>query len=345
MSNLQIINPITYPTWDDLLISCPGYTFFHSSAWAKVLQETYHYTPRYFTVFEDRRLQALIPVMEVKSFLTGKRGVSIPFTDYSNAIIHNGISFKNLFDQLTQYGKIHGWKSFELRGGQSLPLLNKASSTYSRHILNLCENVDEIFSSFKASTRRNIKRAIKKEVKVELCRTLDSIQEFHRLNCVTRKRHGLPPQPFHFFKKVHEHIISQNLGVVVLASHEKTFIAGAVFFHFGENAFFKYGASDKNFHHLRPNNLVMWEAIKWFSQNGYKSICFGRTEPGNEGLRKFKSGWGTTEQQISYYRYDFKKEAFVSGTSKVTGFHNKIFRRMPPALLNKLGALLYRHVG
>src|SRR4030067_1932684 len=149
--NLQIINPITYPAWDDLLISSPDHTFFHSSAWAKVLQETYHYTPRYFTVFENGRLQALIPVMEVKSFLTGKRGVSIPFTDYSDAIIQNGIPFKNLFDQLTQYGENHGWKSFELRGGQSLPLLSKTSTTYSRHILNLSENEDELFSGFKAS--------------------------------------------------------------------------------------------------------------------------------------------------------------------------------------------------
>jgi lipid II:glycine glycyltransferase (peptidoglycan interpeptide bridge formation enzyme) len=294
---------------------------------------------------ENGKLQALVPVMQVNSFLTGKRGVSIPFTDYSDAIINNGISFKNLFDQLTQYGENHGWKSFELRGGQSLPLLSETSSTYSRHILNLSENEDEIFSGFKASTRRNIKRAIKKGGKVEVCRTLDSIQEFHRLNCMTRKRHGLPPQPFHFFQKVYEHIISQKLGFVVLASYEKTFVAGAVFFHFGENAFFKYGASDKNFHYLRPNNLIMWEAIKWFSKNGYKSICFGRTEPENKGLRRFKAGWGAKEGEEKYYKYDLKKGSFVSGSSRVSGFHNKIFRNMPLPILKKVGSILYKHVG
>jgi hypothetical protein len=89
----------------------------------------------------------------------------------------------------------------------------------------------------------------------------------------------------------------------------------------------------------------MWEAIRWYSENGYKILCFGRTEPGNQGLIQFKSGWGTTEQQVNYYRYDFKKEAFVSRTSRVTGFHNKIFRRMPAPLLKAIGSALYKHVG
>jgi len=343
--DIQIINPIEYKGWDDLLISCPGYTFFHSSTWAKVLHEAYHYIPTYITVFDKDRLQALIPVMEVKSFLTGKRGVSIPFTDYSDAIIHNGISFKNLFHHLTQYGENHGWKSFELRGEHHLPMVSQIFSSYSRHILDLSKKTDETFLSFRSNTRRNIKKAIKNGVKVEICHTFDSVKEFYRLNCLTRKRHGLPPQPFYFFKKVYEHIISQKFGFVVLASYEKVFIAGAVYFHFGENAFFKYGASDKNFHHLRPNNLVMWEAIKLCCQNGYKSFCFGRTEPENQGLIQLKSGWGTTEQQINYYRYDFRKEGFVNSQSKVTGFYNKIFRKIPIPLLRTIGSIFYKHVG
>jgi hypothetical protein len=89
----------------------------------------------------------------------------------------------------------------------------------------------------------------------------------------------------------------------------------------------------------------MWEAIKWYSQNGYRTLCFGRTEPEHQGLIQFKSGWGTDEQRINYYRYDFKKEAFVSGNSKVTGFHNKIFREIPVPILKKVGALIYKHIG
>ena len=186
---------------------------------------------------------------------------------------------------------------------------------------------------------------MKEGVEVKIDRSLESVKEFYRLNCMTRKEHGLPPQPFHFFKKIYDHVISKNLGMVVLASLDQENIAGAIYFHFGEKAVFKYGASDKKFQHLRANNLVMWKAIQWYSQNGYKNLCFGRTERKNQGLIQFKSGWGTTEQQINYYRYDLEKGSFVRGSSKVTGFHNKVFRNIPIPILKKIGALLYRHVG
>lgn len=343
--DIQIINPIDYPAWDDLLLSCSGYTFFHSSAWAKVLHESYHYTPIYFTVFDNGRLLALMPVMEINSFFTGRRGVSLPFTDYSEPIISNGIQFQDVIEHIIEYGKNGGWRFLEIRSVNSLTPLTFPSLTYLRHTLDLSQNEDQIASKFRHSTKRNIKKAIKEGVKVNIFNSLESIKEFYKLNCITRKHHGLPPQPYRFFKKVYDHIICKELGFVVFASFRDKPVAGAVYFHFGKKAVYKYGASDMSFQYLRANNLVMWEAIKWYCKNGYKSLCFGRTEPGNKGLIQFKSGWGTTEQPIHYYRYDLKKNVFIKSTLRLTGFYNKIFRNIPIPILNKVGSILYRHVG
>ena len=385
LTNLQIINPITYPGWDELLLRTPGASFFHSSAWAKVLAESYGYTPLYFTVLENGKLRALVPVMEVNSFLTGKRGVSLPFTDYCEPIVSETSEFVVLFNSIIEYGKKKGWKYVELRGGEknlrsqesgvssqesggsnlspkSLvlgPGLNTEHSfnsqpatrnipsciTYLGHTLGLTKGEENIFSNLRDGTRRNIKKAIKEKVRAEIFNSLESIKEFYRLNCMTRKEHGLPPQPFNFFKKIFDNVISKNLGLVILASYEDKNVAGGVYFHFGEKAVYKYGASEMAYQNLRANNLVMWEAIKWYCHNGFDHFCFGRTEPENQGLIQFKSGWGTAEQKISYYLYDFRKEEFISAKSKVTGFHNKIFRNMPLPLLKKLGSVIYKHVG
>ena len=86
---IQIINPIDYPDWDDLLLTNDQTTFFHTSAWAKVLCESYKYRPLSFTVIENGKLSALIPIMEVSSLLTGKRAVSLPVTDECHAITQN----------------------------------------------------------------------------------------------------------------------------------------------------------------------------------------------------------------------------------------------------------------
>jgi len=341
--DIQIINPITHPGWDDLLLSCPGCSFFHSSSWARVLAESYGYTPLYFTVLEKGKLQALVPIMEVNSFLTGKRGVSLPFTDYCDPINLNGAPFPELLNCIIGHGQQHGWKYLELRGGQDFLRLDPPSSSYLGHTVDLIKGEGKIFSGLRDSTKRNIKKAVKEGVEVKIHHSFESVKEFYRLNCLTRKEHGLPPQPFIFFKKIHDYIISNNLGMVVLASLNQKNIAGAIYFHFSEKAVYKYGASDKKYQHLRANNLIMWEAIKWYSQNGFKSLCFGRTEPDNQGLIQFKSGWGTTEYKIHYYRYDLRTEAFVPGHLKTTGFHNRIFKNTPVRILNRIGGLLYRH--
>jgi hypothetical protein len=345
MDSIQIIDPTQYDGWDDLILSHPNNTFFHSSAWARVLFESYHYTPKYFTVIDHGQLLALIPVMEVNSFLTGRRGVSLPFTDYCDPIVDGSIRFQDLFQHIIEYGKKCRWKSLELRDGNILLPLTSPSITYLGHTLGLYHGEKEVFSNFKDSTKRNIKKAVKEKVSVEIFNSLESIKEFYTLNCMTRKQHGLPPQPFNFFNKIYDHVISRNLGFVILASYGGKNIAGAVYFHFGEKAVYKYGASDMSYQHLRANNLVMWEAIKWYSQNGYRTLCFGRTEPEHQGLIQFKSGWGTDEQRINYYRYDLNKGSFVPGSSKVTGLHNKIFRNLPLPLLKRVGSVLYKHIG
>ena len=43
--NISIINPIKHPDWDDLLLTADRATFFHTTAWARVLSESYGYKP------------------------------------------------------------------------------------------------------------------------------------------------------------------------------------------------------------------------------------------------------------------------------------------------------------
>jgi hypothetical protein len=341
--DIDIINPIDYQGWDDLLVSSQEYTFFHTSAWAKVLWETYHYRPLYFTLLDGNGLLALIPMMEVKSIFTGLRGVSLPFTDYCQAIITKEFQLQDMIDFVKEYGHRCNWKFIEIRGGHCP---DAAGTTFFyRHRLKLTPNSEQIFSRFKDTTKRNIRKAIREGVEVNVYRSLEAVREYCRLHYITRKKHGLPPQPRSFFRKIYEHIISKNLGFIALASYGKINIAGSIFFDFKEKAVYKFGASDFKYQHLRANNLVMWEAIKLYAQNGYKSLCFGRTALDNIGLRRFKAGWGTDEQVIDYYKYDLQQNAFVTEASLLRNSHRRIFRIMPITLLKMLGSLLYKHIG
>lgn len=340
----DIINPMCYPNFDNILLSRPEYSFFQSSHWAKVLFESYQYTPLYFTHIQRQKIKYLIPVMVVKSTLTGKRGVSLPFSDYCDPILDNNRNPKDVFDYILNFGKQAGWKSYEIRG-ENGTRKNSNSSLFYGHTLNLQKSEEELFSNFRASTRRNIKKASREGVEIHICNSHDSLLEFYRLHRLTRKRHGLPPQPPVFFNKIHKHIISKNYGIVVLSSFEGKYIAGAIFFHLGHKAIYKFGASDRNYLKLRPNNLIMWETIKWCLRNGFSTLCFGRTDPQNIGLRRFKIGWGATEKVIKYSKYDFSKESFIKNSSSCKNLYKTAIKLIPQNVSALLGKTLYKHVG
>ena len=342
--NLQRINPLDYPDWDDLLLKSGDPSFFHTSAWARVIAESYGYQPVYFVRWENTRLSSVMPFMDIASRLTGRRGVSLPFTDYCNPFGPDKESLRQAVQAAIDYGRRSKWDYAEWRTTGDLIRGATPSESYLTHDLDLERSESEILSGLSENHRRNIKKAIKDGLTIRLDRSRESLGDFYRLHCRTRKRHGLPPQPLSFFKNILDHVLSRDLGIIVSAVYSGRVIASYVFFHFGANAIFKYGASDTKFLSHRPNNLVMWEAIQWYQERGAMSLSLGRTEVDNQGLRRFKLSWGASESALKYYRYDLEREAF--SRTPLRGEHpKKLFSIAPVGVLRLVGRLLYKHIG
>jgi len=343
---IKIINPLDDDQWDNLIIESNQYSFFHSHAWIKVLRESYGYTPYFFILRNKGEFSALLPFMEVNSCYSGRRGVSLPFSDYCDPIIRGQISPQNLLKRAISFGKTFKWKYLDMHGGEIFFQGKNSSREYYGHLLELNAEPDNILKQFRDSNKRSIKKAVKSGVEIHQSNSLHSMQDFYRLHCLTRKRHELPAQPFQFFKKIHEHIISKKSGFIIKASFRNKIVGAAVFFHFGKKAMFKFGASDLRYQHLRMNNLIMWEAIKWYANNGYENFCFGRTDMENLGLRQFKQGWGTKEYGIKYFKYDLKADSLIKyNTDNINFMIRLVFRKMPIPISQILGAFLYRHFG
>jgi hypothetical protein len=340
---VQPTNPLQHPNWDGLIKRQPDFSFFHGSAWAKVLTETYAYTPVYFTGNETDTLRSLLPLMEVDSWLTGRRGIALPFTDDCEPFCPDQASFEKLFQAAIEYGKMRGWKYLECRGGRKFFDGVPASLSFYGHSLSLVCGEEQLFARLDSSVRRAIRKAEKDGVTVEISQGLEVVRIFYLLQCQTRKKHGLPPQPLSFFLNIHKHILSQNMGMVAVARYRQTPIAASVYFYLGDRAIYKYGASDGAFQHLRGSNLVMWEAIRWHLRQGMKKLHFGKTSMANEGLRRFKLGWGTEEKSIEYFKYDLPEKKFGTDSDEAFGWHNRIFQLLPGFASRMVGNILYQH--
>lgn len=342
---IEIIDPLQSREWDEAVLSFDGYSFFHCRSWARVLADAYGYKPFYLMAYQNGRPAAAWPMFETRSVWTGRKGTLLPFSDHCSPLLSDEAFFNDLFGGTIDIGQKMKWKTIEFRGGGRFFGQYPTVANYNLHVLDLYRNEKEMTKRLRSSTRRNIKKAAKQQIDISISTSFESVKNFYGLNCLTRKHHGLPPQPFSFFKKIHKHILSEDKGIVVTARYQKRIIAGAVFFHFGDTAMYKFGASHRDFLNLRPNNLVMWEAIKWYGCRGYNRFDLGRSEPDNQGLNQFKNGWGATVRQIAYYRYDLVRQAFVESEPGIPSVVHQAFRVMPVPMLRVLGAVAYRHMG
>jgi hypothetical protein len=325
------------------MAAMPGATIFHSTAWARALVETYEYVPSYLVAGTPGEIHGVLPLMEVNSWLTGRRGVGLPFTDECEPLCGNQETFTTLFHSALELGRTRKWKYVECRGGRRFLAGKPSSLDHYSHELKLAAVADEVFAGLDGAVRRAIRKAGKAGVEVEVSQDLAAVKIFYQLQTKTRRRHGLPPQPFTWFGNLYRHILAQNMGIVVVARKGHTPVSAAMYFYLGNKAVYKYGASDARYQDLRGNNLVMWEAIKWCGRRGLQHMSLGRTSLDQAGLRKFKLGWGTQEERITYFKYDLQQEQFIVERDKTTGWHNRIFRLAPGFISQAAGRLLYRH--
>ncbi len=343
--NRQWLDPRLDPNWDDRLLQNGDFYFFHTSGWARVLGESYRYDPMYLMSGSGDRIDFLMPMMEVRSRLTGTRGVSLPYTDFCPLLIRDTADLPLAIQAVIGHGIERGWKFAEWRSPEPLGPEKPAWAVFYTHQIDLSPSEEALFAELDDSNQRNIKKARKEGVAIRIDATGETLKEFYRLNCLTRKRHGLPPQPYRFFASVHEHLLSKGFGIIVSALHEGRTIAASVFFHFGKRAIFKYGASEIRRQSVRPNNLVLWEALRWYRERGFESLHLGRTESDNPGLLRFKRAWGANERVLNYYRYDLRAETFLSPPPAAGAWQTKGLARMPVAFLRLAGKLFYRHAG
>jgi hypothetical protein len=338
-----VVNPLEQPNWEAQLAHLPDATFFHGRAWTRVLHDTYGHRPVYFCRYAGEQLRQLLPMMEVSSPLTGRRGVSLPFADFCSPLSAGADDVSELYSFAMEHGRDRNWRYLETRGRFNRWRGATASVSFFGHTIHLGRD-SGMFREMDGAMRRGIRKAEQAKVQVEFARSGEAMRVFFALHRRSRRRHGLPPQPIEFFDNIARHVFEPGHGFVAIARHEGHPIAAAVFFHAGQLGLYKFGASDYQFQHLRPNNLLMWEAIKHCASKGLTELHMGRTSLFNDGLRHFKLGFGAVEEPIQYAKYDFRRNGFVSDVDRSEGPLNVMFRCMPMPLLTQAGRLLYPHL-
>jgi len=341
-------NPLFDARWNRFLSSHPNSSVFHSSAWLRALQSTYGYTPLAFTTSPpNAELSNAVVFCLVDSWLTGKRLVSLPFSDHCELLTSEPdwvtISSK-LSDELRQQ-KLR-YIEFRSSPGMTIADAPRCEVAYCTHRLDLGPSIDEIFKNFhKDSIQRKIRRAQREGLAYEEGQSDSLLAAFDQLWLMTRRRHLAPPQPARWFRNLVQSF-GQALKIRV-AFKSRHPIAAVLTLQYKDHLLYKYGCSDAAFHPLGGIHFLLWQSILEAKRGGMRVFDFGRSDVRHEGLITFKGRWGTDRSEVNYVqvlgatgsRRDHTHDDWrINGIAQYT-------RYLPDSLFRAFGTLVYPHIG
>ena len=345
------LDPLSDSRWDELLQHNRRASVFHSRGWLSALREAYGYHPIAFsTSAADRPLENGLLCCEIRSWVTGRRLVSLPFSDHCDFLTESGDDQASLLAHVRQelarksLGYIEVRPRFADPPPASANSCLRPSDAFLLHTLSLDPPLDALFRNLhKDCIQRKVRRAERERLAYETGRSDALLRQFYLLLLATRRRQGLPPQPLRWFRQL---IYSMGDHLVIrVASKDGRPVAAIITLAFKTTLTYKYGCSDQRFHNLGGMPFLFWKTIQEAKDAGMHQLDLGRSEPGEIGLTTFKERLGAHRAALTYYRMSSRSSPQIVPSVLKCQILRRAISTMPDALLVAAGKLLYRHIG
>lgn len=293
------VDPRTDRCWQQLVTQHSS-DAFHSPAWLQVLTQTYNFeVEAYIGLDETGQPQAGLPFCRITD-LKSERIVTLPFSDYCDPLVDDPIQWSKLTAPLLEQHVPFTIRC--LHNDLALPdlrftLINQAKW----HGLTLQPDLDTLWQGLDSAARRAIKKAERNGVTIRLARYKTDLRAFFELHLRVRKeKYRLLAQPYRFFENIWEQFIEKQNGVLMLALYQGEIIGAVMFLEWQNKLYYKFNASNSAYIDHRPNDLIVWEGIKYGKSKGYHLLDFGLSDWDQAGLLRYKRKFATEEKTISF---------------------------------------------
>jgi CelD/BcsL family acetyltransferase involved in cellulose biosynthesis len=344
-----VIDPTKDPRWTRLIERHPRASVFHTRNWLETLRRTYGYEPVvYTTTAPTEELTNGIVFCKIESWLTGRRLVSLPFSDYCEPLCDSNEELEFLTRSVIDAAKWEGYKYVEIRPLATSPesydgTRMAQSHSFYLHTIDLRPTEQQLLSTLhKSCVRQKIKRADREGLSYVEGYSSELVRQFYRLLITTRRRHQLPPQPLEWFENLAD--CMNDMLTIHVARKDGRPIASILTLSFKDSVYYKYGCSDERFHNMGGMQMLIWLTIQQEKQRGAKILDLGRSDVEQTSLVSFKDHFGSTRSLLNYYRYPAIKNGHgIRQWSAVLARY--AFARLPNSLLTTAGRILYPHIG
>ncbi|MBS4030269.1 MAG: GNAT family N-acetyltransferase [Clostridiales bacterium] len=172
------------------------------------------------------------------------------------------------------------------------PHFNGLSETLTHNIVRDLElPLDKMLMDFEHKVRKNIKKATKAGLEVEIDTSGKRIKDFLEIYYETMDRTNAKHNFFfseEFFKVLNE---MKGHYVYLHVLNEGTVISTELVLYGSENCYSFLGGTKRSYFHLRPNDFLKYQIIMWAKERGLKRFILGGGYGNDDGIFKYKKSF------------------------------------------------------
>ncbi|SFC65956.1 FemAB-related protein, PEP-CTERM system-associated [Polaromonas sp. OV174] len=332
----------TAARWDAFVLMCPEATFFHRAGWQNIVRDVFHHDTYFLYAEMDGRIQGVLPLGHVNSWLFGSALTSLPFAVYGGVAAINTPAAEALELEAQHIAKRLGVAHLELRNVNLRHIdwpTQDLYVTFRKEILAEEEaNMLAIPRKQRAMVRKGIKNALTSEID-------DTVDRFFLLFSDNVHRHGTPALPKKYFKALMT-VFGSDCEVLTVVAPDGRPLSSVISFYFRDEVLPYYAGDFEPARDLAANDFKYWELMRRACARGLKVFDYGRSKQGT-GPYAFKKNWGFEPKPLHYQYCLYKRDAIPQNNPSNAKYQLMIsaWRRMPLSLANWLGPFVVRNLG
>lgn len=332
--------------WDEFVRASDGGTFYHLSGWRSIIENRLHHRTYYLTCERDGELQAVLPLVHMRSRLFGNALVSVPFLVYGGPVSRCAEAERAIVARAVELAHDLGVDQLELRNQQPLDaslhdsawITRVTHATFRKAIdADPEKNLKAIPKKQRAMIRKGIQAGLKCEVDEDVSRLYPAL-----LEC--KRNLGTP-----FFGRRYLQSIKDTFadGVeIVTCVHEGKAICSVMSFRYKDEILPYYGGGGILARRFAGNDYMYWCVMEKACLEGVRVFDYGRSTIGS-GAYNFKRYWGFEPEPLPYQHHLVRSAglADVSPSNPKYQLAIRAWKKLPLPLAGALGPVIARRVG
>lgn len=288
-------------TWDSVVRSFPDFDVFYLSGYSKAfMKEAPKNGIPILLLYEDGDDRAMNVILRRDVAFDEKLSGKVEEGQYYDLITPYGYGgfwgnvsdWKKLNQTYTQYCMENHYVCefirFELFTDYHEHYDGEVETRAHNVVRSLDLSLDEMWMDFKQKVRKNVKKANAHNLSCIIENTGEHLDDFLRIYYGTMDRTDAENE-YYFSKRFYEILNEMKDNVMYFyVVYEGKIVSTELVIYGAKNCYSYLGGTDREYFHVRPNDYLKYEIIKWAKEKELKNFVLGGGYGADDGIFQYK---------------------------------------------------------